>query len=195
MNPFADLDALRDELSGPNPSGRMTAAELGDLLARLVWESFSDALGDPELLGLLLELGIPLDEEIPDQRVMEEILIVHLWIHSNTLQLSFALRTPEAAVRPVLNALHRAVFEDMVANGTPEPQIPVFEQRVSARYAEYYQAAAVSDAAVGERVLLNLTGKSRSHSTSAARTFTRRIVEVSHPLRDYLDGVQLSAGT
>ena len=37
---------------------------------------------------------------------------------------------PPGTVRDVLDQLHRAVFEDMIANGTPRAQIPVFEQRV-----------------------------------------------------------------
>jgi hypothetical protein len=173
MDHFLDLETIRAEMTSPHPSGRMTPEELGDNVARFVWESFSDFLVDPQLLALLNRMGIPIEDGVPQERAAEELLIFHMWTHSRAIELSFHRRVPQDAIRRALDHLHRAIFEDMVTNGTPRPQIPVFEQRVSARYAEYR----------------HLGGS--SVSPTAARRLTDRAVEVANPLRDYLEGVDL----
>ena len=91
-------------------------------------------------------------------------------------------------VRHGLDALHRAVFEDMVAHGTPVSQLPIFEQRVSARYAEYHQAAAESDRKLGEAVSRHLTTDPKKRTVNA---ITERAIAVAHPLRDFLEDVEL----
>ncbi|MCH7892325.1 MAG: hypothetical protein IH921_12565, partial [Gemmatimonadetes bacterium] len=57
-------------------------------------------------------------------------------------------------------------------------------------YAQYHSAAAVSAVARGEAVVHHLTG-----STDTPEPFTRavteRAVELTGPLRDYLEDVQL----
>jgi hypothetical protein len=192
MNHFSHLDSVRQEMSDPFPSGRMTPVELGDHLARLVWESFSDYLMDPDTLSILARLGVPLEEGLPPERVTEELLIFHMWVHSRAVQLSFFRRTPDEEVRKILDRMHGAIFEDMVANGTPKPRIPVFEQRVSARYSEYYTAAEVSDDRVGTTALEHVVGERRPRSAAPARRLTERAVELATPLRDFLDGVDLA---
>ncbi|MEX1257825.1 MAG: hypothetical protein WEG36_09410 [Gemmatimonadota bacterium] len=191
MDHFLDLDTIRAEMTGPHPSGRMTPEELGDNVARLVWESFSDFLVDPQLLASLRGMGIPIEEGVPQERAAEELLIFHMWTHSRAIELSFHRRVPPEAIRRALDHLHRAIFEDMVTNGTPRPQIPVFEQRVSARYAEYRAAAEETDARVGEVAVEHLGGS--GESPAAARRLTDRAVEMANPLRDYLEGVDLVA--
>lgn len=191
MHDFLDLESIRAELSGPAPSGRMTPGELGDILARLVWESFSDYLADPETHALLAGLGIEVEEGVPPKRTAEELLIFHMWAHSRAVQLSFYRHDSPDAVKEVLDHLHRAIFEDMIANGTPQPQIPVFEQRVSARYAELYTAAEVSDKRVGEVALEHISDLSPRRLRAAAAVLTERAIEVANPLKDFLEGVEL----
>jgi hypothetical protein len=191
MNRFLDPDSVSggiQELPAPNP---MTPAELGDTLARLVWESFSDFLLSPELAEILQESGVAVDEGVPPQRESEEILIFHLWAHTRAIQLSFHGREDEGVVKEALDALHRAVFEDMIEHGTPGAQIPVFEQRVSVRYSEYHAAAAFSDERVGLAALGHLAARGVSGSRQGAALLTERAIEVAHPLRDFLDEVRL----
>lgn len=178
-------------MEAPYPSGRMSPRELGETLAQLVWESFSDFVADHEYRPFLGRLGVPLEDELPPERVAEELLILHMWAHSQAVQLSLFRRVPEAAVKETLDRLHRAIFEDMVGNGTPEAQLPVFEQRVSARYTEYYAAAKKSDQKVGEVALEHLVEAGAKGTGAAARVLTDRAIEISHPLRDFVAGVEL----
>jgi hypothetical protein len=189
MEQFPDLESIRAEMTGPHPSGQMTPQEVGETVARLVWESFSDFLVEPLLLRLFRRMGVPIEEGVPQERAAEELLILHIWIHSRAIELSFHRRVPPEAIRSALDHLHRAIFEDMVANGTPRPQIAVFEQRVGARYAEYRAAAEDSDSRVGEVAVEHLGGS--GETTAVARRLTDRAVEVANPLRDYLEGVEL----
>ncbi len=193
MNGFLDLDLVRSELEEPYPSGRMSLAELGDNLAQLVWESFSDFVADPEYRAFLARLGIPLKDGVPAERIAEELLILHMWAHSRAVQLSFFRTVQRERIKVGLDHLHRAVFEDMVENGTPQAQIPVFEQRVSARYAEYYTAARRSDQAVGMVAVDHLVEAGADGSPAAGTVLTKRLVEIAHPLRDFLEGVELIA--
>jgi hypothetical protein len=80
----------------------------------------------------------------------------------------------------------------MVQHGTPSGQLPLFEQRVGARYAEYHQAAATSDERLGEAVSRHLVGSAtRDELIDAIR---ERAVAVANPLRDFLEDVELVAG-
>ncbi len=183
---FADVDGGMEAL---HPPRTMSPKELGDTVAHFVWESFSDFLVAPEMAELLAALELEVDGGVPPERETGELLIFHLWAHTRAIQLSFVRRGPEEQVREGLDALHRAVFEDMVENGTPEAQLPVFEQRVSARYAEYHAAAADSDEALGKAAAAHLG--SEAPSPEAARILMERAVEVANPLRDFLADVDL----
>ena len=149
------MDGLR-EFRAPQA---MTTDELGDSLARLVWESFTDFLARDDV-ETPLPADAPLTEEdgTPDQQIAEEALIFFMWAHTRGAQLAFLGRTPDQTLRKGLDAMHRAVFDDMVEHGTPSAQLPLFEQRVSARYAEYHQAASESDGRLGEAVCHHLSG-------------------------------------
>ena len=168
----------------------ITPEKLGDDLARLVWESFTDFISDGESETALSGLGLLDLRGEPDQRAVEEALIFVMWAHTRGAQQAFVRRAPEDLLKRTLDAMHVAVFEDMVDNGTPEAQLPFFEQRVGARYAEYHAAAADSDTHLGEAVVQYLTGnaKPQAHLTLA---ITERAVEVAGPLRDYLEDIEL----
>jgi hypothetical protein len=78
----------------------------------------------------------------------------------------------------------------MVLHGTPREQLPIFEQRVSARYAEYHHAASESDVRLGEAVSRHLGGDpaDRGRITDA---ITERAIAVANPLKDFLEEVEL----
>lgn len=167
----------------------MTPEELGDNLALLVWESFSDFLAKDEVETPLSELDTLYDDDGSADRTAEEALIFFMWAHTRGAQLAFLGRAPDERIREGLDALHSAVFEDMVKNGTPESQLPLFEQRVSARYAEYHQASAESDGKLGEAVSRHIIGGEARASTSEA--IRERAIAVANPLRDFLEEVEL----
>jgi hypothetical protein len=168
----------------------MTPEELGDTLARLVWESFSDFIADGDAEVLLGDLGLTRDDGLPQEAPTEEILIFLMWAHTRGLQLAFIGRSDRELVKEGLDAFHSAIFQDMADNGTPEAQLPLFEQRVSARYAEYYSAAGRSDSELGVSVARHLAGSEQS-PTSLATALTERAIEVANPLRDFLEEVEL----
>jgi hypothetical protein len=167
----------------------MTTDELGDNLARLVWETFSDFLAQDDVETPLPDLAA-WREEGADTHSAEEALIFFMWAHTRGAQLAFMGRVSDQIVRKGLDALHRAVFEDMVAHGTPNAQLPIFEQRVSARYAEYHQAASESDVRLGEAVSRHLSGDPKQVRDIAA-AITERAIAVANPLRDFLEEVEL----
>lgn len=192
MDPYPHLNSVREELRGPYPSGHRSPEELGETLARLVWEGFSDAMVDPEIRGLLDRTGDLADSASMEDRAAEELLILHMWAHSRAVELSFVGTAPSSTIRAVLDHLHRAIFEDMVSHGTPEAQIPVFEQRVSARYATYHAAARVSNARVGEVAFEHLTRGNGAPDAAGACLLTERAITLTRPLRDFLEGVNLA---
>lgn len=168
---------------------RMTAAELGDSLAQLVWESFTDFIerralpADPtEEDGGTAVIAMPTVEP-------EEALIFFMWLHTRACQQACASQ-PEC-VRKVLDAMHQAIYEDLEGRAIPRIQLPLFEQRVSARYTGYYEAAGTDTEekvveVAARHVLVN--GMKRPAITldlAEAATVT------SGPLRDFLADIQL----
>jgi hypothetical protein len=166
----------------------MTPAELADSLARLVWESFSDFLSKEDV-ETLPDVDTLYDDEAAATRTAEEALIFFMWAHTRGAQLAFMGRSPDELIRDGLNAMHQAVFEDMVQHGTPSEQLPKFEQRVSMRYAEYHQAAEESDLRVGRAVVRHLVGDSKRPALVDA--IRERAVAIANPLRDFLEDVDL----
>lgn len=168
----------------------ITPDDLGDDLARLVWESFSDFIADGDTSSVLGALGLIDKEGEPDQTAVEEALIFLMWAHTRGAQLAFVGRSPGDLLKQSLDTMHRAVFEDMADNGTPRSQLPLFEQRVSARYSEYHQASADSDVVLGEAVAKHLTGSS-TPAEVLKWAVTERARAVAGPLKDYLEDVDL----
>ena len=77
----------------------------------------------------------------------------------------------------------------MVAHGTPESQLPIFERRVINRYAEYHQAATESDHQLGEIASMRLIGHPPDEAMSA--TLSERAIAIVNPLKDFLEEVVL----
>lgn len=172
------------------PPQTITPENLGDDLARLVWESFTDFVSEGEGETPLTGLGLVDVNGEPDQRAVEEALIFVMWAHTRGAQQAFVGRSPAELLKRTLDAMHAAVFEDMVENGTPEAQLPFFEQRVGARYAEYHASAADSDTSLGEAVVQYLTGRTKPEAPLTL-AITERALEVAAPLRDYLEDIEL----
>jgi hypothetical protein len=186
-NPIVQTTTIDDTREFRAPQ-TMTPAELADSLARLVWESFSDFLSKEDV-ETLPDVDTLYDDEAAATRTAEEALIFFMWAHTRGAQLAFMGRAPDELIRQGLNAMHQAVFEDMVQNGTPSEQLPKFEQRVSMRYAEYHTAAAESDLRVGRAVVRHLVGDSKRPGLIDA--IRERAVAVANPLRDFLEDVDL----
>jgi len=159
---------------------------LGEHLARLVWESFTDFLEagtGPDHIGYGADLTTPdLDPE--------ELLILFLWVHTRTCQQVFA-QSPEQ-LRKTLDALHRAVFEDMEAHGMPYAEIALFEQRVSARYNEYYGAVDGENGDFGSLAAERVSGKRRPELPFKL-ALAEATLRAADPLRDYLNDLVLIA--
>lgn len=186
------LETVIDDTQEFRAPQSMTTGELGDSLARLVWESFTDFLAHEDV-----ETPMPgpaatddEEEESPQRVGAEEALIFFMWAHTRGAQLAFLGRIPDQTLRKGLDAMHQAVFEDMVLHGTPREQLPIFEQRVGARYAEYHQAASESDVRVGEAVSRHLGGDPADRGRIASAV-TERALAVANPLKDFLEEVEL----
>lgn len=170
---------------------RISTSELGDNLAQLVWESFTDFIERRAVAteendgpdGGTAVLALPTVEP-------EEALIFFMWLHTRACQQACG-HSPER-VRPVLDAMHKGLYEDLEARAISRVQLPLFEQRVSARYTEYYEAAAnLTDEKVVEvaarHVLIN------SHARpSVMMELAEAATVTSGPLRDFLQDVELA---
>lgn len=174
---------------------RMSTAELGDSLARLVIESFTD---------FLHRRGVP--TEAAEEEAMaadtavialpsvepEEALIFFMWLHTQACQK--ACGNQPDRVKEVLDFMHEALYEDLEARAISRIQLPLFEQRVSARYTEYYEAAtAENDRRVVEvaarRILIQ-----EMRRPAIMLDLAEAATVASGPLRDFLKDVELVQG-
>ncbi len=184
------VPGTREEPSTFRTPGRLDAPALADTVARLVWESYSDLVSGALEDGLLGSLGISDEKGLPDEHGAKEALIFVVWAHTRAIQMAFHDRAAPTAIRRALDALHAAVFEDLVEHGMPRAALPLFEQRVSARYQEYYQASELSDAALGAAVVRRLRDGSEAPDPLVA-TVVERARAIASPLKDYLAEVEL----
>ena len=168
----------------------MTPGELGDSLARLVWESFSDFLSEEDSEIPLSDMYNLSDAEDVSLRTAEEALIFFMWAHTRGAQMAFLGRAPDQRIKEGLDALHRAVFDDMIEHGTPEAQLPNFEMRVTARYAEYHQAAGDSPDRLGDAMSKHILGAPEDAS-EVGEALKARAFAVASPLKDFLDEIEL----
>lgn len=168
----------------------LTPDELGDTLARLVWESFSDFMANGDAEASPEQLGIETEDGLPPGHLAEEALIFFMWAHTRGAQLAFVGRAEEPLIKGGLDSLHEAIFDDMAEQGTPVSQLPLFEVRVSARYAEYNQAAASSDEELSRAAFRHLTGGG-DETPERATAVLERALAVASPLKDFLEEVKL----
>lgn len=180
-----------DQKSGEFQAPRtITPQDLGNDLARLVWESFSDFVADADTDSASTPIDLTDEEGHPDQRAIEEALIFFMWAHTRATQQAFVTRAPGPLLKEALDGLHKAVFEDMIENGTPSSHMPLFEQRVSARYSEYNQAAADSDSELSRAVVRHITAQTEAPDP-LTEVLRESALAVAGPLRDYLEDVEL----
>lgn len=149
---------------------------LGEALAQIVWANFSD----------YLESGEAEETDV----IAEELLIFFLWVHTRACQQ--ALGVTSDALKPTLDAMHRTVFEDLEAHGTPRDKLPLIEQRISARYSDYYAAADGEESTVGE-VAARIVGGCDEADPRLSVALARAAIAAAGPLRDFLEDVELSA--
>ena len=167
---------------------RMSAEELGDNLAQLVWESFSDFLERRGVTNADDGSGDGAVLAMPTV-VPEEALIFFMWLHTRSCQQACGADAERG--RRVLDAMHRALYEDLEESSVPRLQLPLFEQRVSARYAEYYGAASdqtdekVVEVAARHLLVNELERPGIVLDLAEAATVT------SGPLRDFLSDIEL----
>lgn len=171
---------------------RMSAAELGDSLAQLVIESFTDFLhrrgvptepaGQEAIVAETAVIALPAVEP-------EEALIFFMWLHTQACQKACA-NQPER-VKEVLDSMHQALYADLEARAIPRIQLPLFEQRVSARYTEYYEAATAST----DKRVVELAAQRILIQEMRRPAITLDLAEAatvaSGPLRDFLRDVEL----
>lgn len=167
---------------------RMTADELGDNLAQLVWESFSDFLERRGIPEQSRESG---DEVLTLPTVEpEEALIFFMWLHTRSCQQACGDDAGRGA--DVLDAMHRAIYEDLEAHSIPRPQLPLFEQRVSARYAEYYGAASGTSETKVVEVAARHVLVDQLDRPGIVLDLAEAATVTSGPLRDFLQEVRLN---
>ena len=168
----------------------LSSGELASRLSQLVWEHTTDFVEGgsvtPESGDEHSSIeGYPID--------IDEILIFFLWLHTRVVQQAFAARYEPQIVKNVLDKMHRYVFTDLEEHGIPSSKLPLFEQIMSARYAEYYAAAKGEDGSVG-RIAAGYVdatdGGSPQLKSALAGALARSVVEIGGPLRDFLEDVQ-----
>lgn len=168
----------------------MTTGQLADRLSQFVWEHVTDFMEGgtvtPESQRGRSEIeGYPVD--------VDEILIFFLWLHTRVVQQAFAGRYEGPVVKEVLDAMHRRVFTDLEDHGIPASRLPIFEQVMSARYAEYYAGAKGEEQMVGRLAASNIdsSGDGPSEPREAlAGALARSVVDIGGPLSDFLSEVQ-----
>jgi hypothetical protein len=114
---------------------------------------------------------------------MEEVLILFLWVHTRSCQQAFGTRSDPESLRLTLDSLHRAVYEDMEAHGISRDTLPLFEQRLSARYQAYYAAANGEPVTVVELAASHITGGD-DVSPAVCAALAESTMTAAGPLRD-----------
>ena len=167
----------------------LTDRELADRLSQLVWEHASD----------FLEGGTPGGDLAPDLLAnhpvdVDEVLIFFLWVHTHVVQQAYAGRYPAGVVKRLLDAMHRRVFADLEEHGIPASRLPLFEQVISSRYADYYAAAKSETQRIGELAasLIDDDQNDAEGTEALAAALAQASVEVAGPLRDFLVEVRLA---
>ena len=166
----------------------LTARELADRLSQLVWEHVTDFLegGAP---GSDLGTGVLEDHPVD----LDELLIFFLWIHSHVVQQAYAGRYDADVVKGLLDAIHRRVFADLEEHGIPSSRLPLFEQVISSRYAEYYAAAKSEKQRIGELAAQLVDERTdESEREALAGALAQASMEVAGPLRDFLLEVHIA---
>lgn len=166
----------------------VTDRELADRLSQLVWEHVSDFLEGGMPGG---DVGADLLADHPVD--LDEVLIFFLWVHTHVVQQAYAGRYPGEVVKRLLDAMHRRVFADLEDHGIPSSRLPIFEQVISSRYANYYGAAKSEDRLIGEVAAAHIDDRADELTRDAlAAALAQASVEIAGPLKDFLLDVRLA---
>lgn len=166
----------------------LTDRELAGRLSQLVWEHTSD----------FLEGGTPGGDFAPDVLAgrevdIDEVLVFFLWVHTHVVQQAYAGRYPADVVKRLLDAMHRQVFADLEDHGIPSSRLPLFEQVISSRYADYYAGAKSETQTIGELAASFVDDRPDEAGQEAlAAALAQASVEIAGPLRDFLLDVRLA---
>lgn len=166
----------------------MTDRELADRLSQLVWEHVTDFLegGSP---GSEIAAGALADHPVD----LDELLIFILWVHTHVVQQAYAGRYDGDVVKQLLDATHRRVFADLEEHGIPASRLPLFEQVISSRYADYYAAAKSETTRVGEVAASLVDDRAEADERDAlAGALAQTSMEIAGPLRDFLMDVRVA---
>jgi hypothetical protein len=175
----------RTHLTDPGPGAPMTSATLGTHLAHMCWESLGSFLESDVAADLLDAAGARPNQPQTGERVGEELLIFHLWIHARALRDAFRSRSDDPGLRTALKAFHSAGYADVVEQGIPKAELPILEERVSQRYIEYHRARERSEEAV-VRALLGHLGIPSDEADVRVEGMVTHLREVTDPLLDFL---------
>ncbi len=166
-----------------------TPRELGEHLARLVWETFTDLLIDAEVSDLLIRLGGESEPGRPTASSVRELLVYVMWAHTRGVQQAFLEGSATTAAR-ALDEMHRLVYRDLSDWGAQRSTLPLFEQVVAARYEELNKEAGQGDIAVGAACAKALGG-GEAVKDEDAQVLASVALAVAAPMRDYYKGVRL----
>jgi len=177
----------------------MTAQELGELAAHMVWESYSDFMTSEPLNRLLDALALSPVGEIADAPVARELLMYHLWLHVQALHRGFAARGDLAGADPVVEALSKAFFHDAAEAGVDPVRLPLFRGEVVLRLKEYASLDHPELEEVGKTVLGHLIPPDPPMTpaltrAAAARTLALHGAEILAPFQDFIETVVLRDG-
>ena len=175
---------MTDETAGFRVPQNMTPQDLGDTLARLVWESFSDFIADGDAEVLLGDLGPHARGRHPRRGSSRgDSDLPHVGPHSGTPAWPSSAGRTESWSGKGLDAFHSAIFQDMVDNGTPQAQVPSFRADGSVPGTpSTIPLPERSDVELGKAVARHLAG-SRQSPDSLATALTEKAIAVANPSR------------
>ncbi|TVP55861.1 MAG: hypothetical protein EA351_09625 [Gemmatimonadales bacterium] len=168
----------------------MTREELGAHVAHMVWESLTDLLLSDESSRLFSDLGVSTEDGVPSDSATKELLIYLMWAHVRSIRQAFHPRANGDPVNGVLGALHRAIYEDLEKRGITAAELPIFEQRVAARYFDYHHALEESPEVLGRTAARHL-GRSDEPTPESARILASWAQEIFQPLQDFLEELEI----
>ncbi len=93
------LGTFIDDVQGFHSPQTMTPTELGDGLAQLIWESFSDFFTKEDAEPSLPDINIFSEDENRSSRTIEEALIFFMWTYIRGVQMAFLGRVPDERIR------------------------------------------------------------------------------------------------
>lgn len=178
-------------LRDPGPAAPLTREELGGHLAHMVWEAVPDLLVSEDSRRAFAELGVELQDGVPQPPADDELLVFLLWAHVRGVREAFRRRADREPLGSVLSAFHRAVYADLERRGVSLQALRIFEQRLGARYVEYQRASERSAMELEKAVRSHLSPGDSPGPLPDAPILASRARELSEPLVDFLTDLEI----